>query len=299
MARMTAREIASLLPYIILGMAGVALLLLLLALQQLRRGRRGPYWRLRRQSSQRGGVMLLASAGLFVLAFALAFYSGLATLAFRGVDAFFRANTGLVGVFLPTESPTPTITAPPTLTPTATHTTTPAPTDTPAPSATATFSPTPSPTATATSTLTATPTATATATATATPTPTTDSIVQLTPAQTGIPARADARITLISASARITPAYQPLDPATVFEAGIRRIYLFMTFEHMDAGVSWSRALYRDGLPVQGQTYIWSQGSSGEGFFFFGSSDGYAPGDYEVRIYLGERETSRLAFRIGA
>ena len=40
-------------------------------------------------------------------------------------------------------------------------------------------------------------------------------------------------------------------------------------------------------------------TSGAGFFFFGSEDGYLPGSYEVRLYVGDVEVSRFAFTITA
>ena len=82
---MTARLIATILPYVIVAMLALALALFVLALQQLRRGRTGPYWRLRRQAGERGGQLFLASVTLFGLAFALAFFSGLADLALDGI----------------------------------------------------------------------------------------------------------------------------------------------------------------------------------------------------------------------
>ena len=66
---------------------------------------------------------------------------------------------------------------------------------------------------------------------------------------------------------------------------------------MDEGVVWSRVLYRDGQAVQGQAYLWSQDESGESFFFFGNEAGYPPGEYEVRIYLGDHEVSRFDFTV--
>ncbi len=116
---MTARELATFLSYIIVGLFIVALLLFVLAVQQLRRGRKGPYWRLRRRASQRGGILFLASLALFVIAGALTFYSGLAAVAYKGLDDLFRRpGGGLVGVILPSETPTPnaSLSATPTLT---------------------------------------------------------------------------------------------------------------------------------------------------------------------------------------
>ena len=53
------REIARLLPQILLGMFIVGVLLFLLSLQQLRRRRTGAYWRLRRRAAERGGKLFL------------------------------------------------------------------------------------------------------------------------------------------------------------------------------------------------------------------------------------------------
>jgi hypothetical protein len=295
---MTAQQIATFLSYLIIGLFVIALGLFLLSIQQLRRGRKGPYWRIRRQSSQRGGVMFLASIGLFAVALALAFYSGLANLAFRGVDDFFRqSRSGLVGVVVPTETPTPLVSDTPTLepTPTATLTNTAVPTVTDVPTGT--------PTSTLTSTLTETPTSTLTPTITLTPTftltpsATFERVLNLTPPAPGIPARAGASIEIISASDMpAVPESAPQD-TPVLPAGLTRIYVFIRYRSMNDGVAWSRVLYRDGLPVQGQAYIWGQGASGQSLFFFGNDEGYAPGEYEARLYLGDEEVSRFAFTI--
>jgi hypothetical protein len=291
---MTAQQIATILTYVIAGLFITALLMFLVALQQLRRGRRGSYWRLRRQASQRGGVLFLASVGLFTVAAALAFYSGLAAIAVRGVDDFFRRrNTGLVGVVVLTSTPgdPPTITLSPTPTDTATPTPIPSATAPPTDPPTATLTSTATPTATDTPT----PSITPTPTETFTPTATVDSVLNLTPPAPGSTARPSAQIDITAASARITPDGTPLEAGTTFSAGIQRIYLFFSYADMDANVVWSRVLYRDGQPVQGQAYLWSGASSGQHFFFFGNEDGYPAGDYEARVYLGTDEISRYAF----
>lgn len=295
---MTAQEIATFLTYVIAGLFVVALLLFVLSIQQLRRGRKGPYWRIRRQASQRGGVMFLASIGLFAVGLALAFYSGLAALVFRGVDDFFRqSRSGLVGVVVPTETPTPAVSDTPTLepTPTATLTDTAVPTATAVPTETPTYTLTPTLTATPTSTLTA--TITLTPTFTLTPSATFEQVLNLTPPAPGATARAGASIEIISAADVPTvPEAAPSD-APVLPAGLTRIYVFIRYRSLNDGAVWSRVLYRDGLPVQGQTYIWGQGANGQSLFFFGNDEGYAPGQYEARLYLGDEEVSRFAFTI--
>lgn len=295
---MTAQQIAAFLSYVIIGLFIVALILFTLSIQQLRRGRKGPYWRIRRQASQRGGVMFLASIGLFAVAFALAFYSGLAAIAFRGVDAFFRQQRdGLVGVVVPTLTPTPAESDTPTPVPTATatFTATAVPTETDVPTDTPTSTLTPTQTETPTDT--PTPTITLTPTLTLTPSATFERVLNLTPPAPGVTPRAGASLQIISAAD--TPAVPEGTPraAPALPAGLKRIYVFISYRSMNDGAVWSRVLYRDGLPVQGQAYLWSQGASGQSLFFFGNDAGYAQGEYEVRLYLGDEEASRFAFTI--
>ena len=295
---MTAQQIANLLPYLLVSMFLLAVMLFMLALQQLRRGRKGPYWRLRRQAGQRGGRLLIASVGLLMLTLGLAFYSGLAAVAFRGIDSVLGRNqTTYAGVFVPTLTPTleesPTATATLTATPTETSTATQVPT------IVTTVPDTPSPTAqpSATPTVTATPTQTLTPTATLTPSATFAVALRLTAPPASRPAREDARINLIAADDAVTGNATPLEPQTDFAAGTQRIYLFMNFENMDNGVAWTRILFRDDVPVQGQAYLWSMGTSGSSYFFFGHESGYEPGDYEVRIYLRDSVVSQFPFTV--
>jgi len=293
---MAARDLATLITYLIAALFVIAVVLFLFALGQLRRGRKGSYWRLRRQASQRGGALLLISLGLFAVAFALAFYSGLAALAFRGIDDFFAGRTsGFAGVIVPTSTVTPeatTASVTPFAEPTSTPTATVQPSATVAPSATQTSTPTQTETATPT----ATPTMSPTPSETPTFTPTVDSVLQLIPPVNGIPARTSAVIQITAADEAINLGNNtPVEPHTSFPSGIKRIYLFLTYDQMDDGVTWSRVLYRDGQPIQGQSYLWSQGESGDSFFFFGDEEGYPPGMYEVRLFIGEEEVNRFEF----
>lgn len=288
---MTTRLLASLLPYIIIGLFALGVLTFLISLQQLRRGRTGPYWRIRRAAGQRGGQLFLFSIALLGIAGVLALFSGLADLAYRRLTGTLRSDPDApIGVVLPTLTVTRLYTLAPTAssTPSATVTATPTATqqtDTPRPSATA------QPSATLTLTSTTPPSTTPTATATF------ESVLALTPAPSERQPRAGASIEIAAAAASISPDQQPVDAATQFPAGLRRIYLFMDYQRMDDGVSWSRILFRDGVPIQGQTYLWSLGEAGSSSFFFGSDQGYPAGAYEVRLFVGEAEVSRFAFAV--
>jgi hypothetical protein len=289
---MTARLVATLLPYVIVAMLALALVLFALALQQLHRGRTGPYWRLRRQAGQRGGQLFLVSVTLFGLALTLAFFSGLADLALNGVrSALSRNADDLRGVVIPSLTDLPTIITsvsttviPTTAQPTRMATSTALPY-----TLTATNTPTPTPTLT--------PTMTATPTVTATPTPTFEHVLALTPAVSDQAAPRGAAIEIVGASAELAADGSPVEQSAEFTAGIQRIYFFVRFDNMANGVAWTRVLLREGVPIQGQSYLWSMGEAGESFFFFGDADGYPPGSYEVQIFIGQEEVSRFAFSI--
>lgn len=292
---MTVQQIATLLPYLIGGLFLLASALFLLSLYHLRRGRTGQYWRLRRQAGQFGGKLFLTSLVLFALALALAFYSGLATIAFRGINNLFAPNPPVLqGVALPTITSTSTETPIPTATSEMTATFTPTLTPT-----RPTTTPTIEPTSTSTPTLTLTATASQTPTITPTPTSTYESVLRLTPPFSTRHARPEASIQITAADETISSSQTPLQPRTTFNAGVKRIYLFMNFQGMDNGVAWTRILYRDDVAIQGQAYLWSMGEHGAGFFFFGSEEGYLPGSYEVRLYVGDLEVNRFAFTITA
>jgi hypothetical protein len=297
--------LASLLPYIIIGLIILAAFMFVLALQQLRRGRTGEYWRIRRAAGQRGGQLFLLSIGLFGVAAALALFSGLADLAYQRLTGRLNSDPDAPkGVALPTLTAvrpntftlTPTLETLPTraLTVTSTATTalvaTTPPTNTPI-----IITNTPLPAATNPPTATLSPTATPSVTPTASAT--FETLLVLTPQPSSRQPRSGATVELVAAASSVSPDQQPIEPSKEFPAGIERIYLFFDYQRMDDGISWSRILFRDGVPIQGQSYIWSLGESGSSYFFFGSDEGYPAGQYEVRLYLGENEISRYELSI--
>jgi hypothetical protein len=288
------RILVSLLPYIIIGLYVVGLFAFLLSLQQLRRGRTGPYWRIRRAAGQRGGQLFLLSIGLIGIASALALFSGLADLAYRRLTGTLVNDPNIPkGVVLPTLTPTLRFTLTPTITVTSgvTVVTLPATSTLTQPSETL------SPSATSTATLTSTPTPTPTNTSL--PTATFESVLALTPLASERQPRAGASLTIITAAQGIEEDQSPIQPGTQFSSGVQRIYFFFQYKGMDDGISWSRILFRDEIPIQGQSYLWSLGENGSSYFFFGSEEGYPPGDYQARLFLGDQAVSRFSFSVSA
>src|SRR5690606_26041311 len=147
-------------PHVVAGLLALGGVLFLLALLQLRLGRRGPYWRIRREVGLRGGKLFLLSVATFGLAGAIAFFSGFAALALGRFNEWFLSPgagaaagaaptlTLTIGTLEPADPPTPLPTATPSPMPTDTPTLTPTLTPSATPTLTLTPSETPTPTAT-------------------------------------------------------------------------------------------------------------------------------------------------------
>jgi hypothetical protein len=285
--------------YVIGGLFLLALVTFILSLLQLRRARRGEYWHIRKSAGQRGGQLFFVALTLFALTCAVAFFSGLAAVAVGEFNDRLTEPSGdqFPGIALPSATFTPNFPTPDVegtvqaaVQATANH------------FATlinqteialqATFTPSP---LTPTATTSITPTATTTLTITPTPTPTFDTVLYLTPPPSERRPRPDAAIGITAASAQMSAD----QTGEVFPVGIPRIYFFIGYQNMDNGLTWTRILYREGVPVQGNAYTWTLDEAGTSFFFFGRADGYPPGNYEVRLFLGVAEVSRFQFTVEA
>ncbi len=286
-------ELVRLLPYVLIGLFALGLLTFLYSLYQLRLRRTGANWQVRRRAGTRGGRLFVLSVLMMAASIVLTLISGLGALAFKNVSALLnRGSDNLYGIVLPpslgltatrvaaaqaftatydaTEQ-RPTV-LPPTLTPSRVPVTL-LPTLTLTPSLTPTDPPTPTPTLAVALYLTA--------------------IFNATPR----PPTADEHLSLDAAADQVNTDGTPTATKNIFAAGTRRIYLFMSFDHMVNGVAWSRVLLRDGVAVQGNTLLWGEGSAGSSYFFFGKDDGYEPGAYEVRLFIGDQEATRLQFTV--
>jgi hypothetical protein len=268
------RELVRLLPYVLVGMFVLGVLLFLLSLYLLRLRRTGSYWLLRRRAGDRGGRLFLASMGLIIGSMALSLVTGLGSLAFRNFSEFLnRGSDNLYGIVL---SPDALLTA----TSNAAITATAVQDETLASEVPSDAAETPMPETAAT--------------LIATDTPDFASLLNLTPAfnNTPRPPTPGFRLSLDAVSDSTIPS-----TVTTFRAGTRRVYLFISFDGMDNGVAWSRVLYRDDTPIQANTLLWSLGANGSSYFFFGDDDGYATGAYEVRLFVGDGEASRIGFNL--
>lgn len=193
-----------------------------------------------------------------------------------------------------TRTPTDAATGTPTATRTPRPTRTPSPTVTPTPTntASATATPTDAPTATVTATPTATPSETVTPsptqTVSLTPSLTLIALVSLAAPESNVTPAAGASLRIVSVQEEYTERIIRRTATPQFEAGFARVYYWVEFRAMTPGVLWRRELRRDGVSVASGAYLWGAAEEGTQFFFFGQDGGFAPGRYEIRLYIGAR-----------
>ena len=236
-----------------------------------RETRRAPYFRLRRAASIRGwrwSAVLVVSIVVLIVSL--------------------RARRVLPPPDMGALRPTPT----PTLSPTATSappTATPEPSNTPAPPPTATSTPAP---ATATPTVaTASPSEAATPTATPTATSTAET------ASPAITPLGEPSLAITDFSSGISPEGAPVGIGAEFPAGLQRIYCWFRYSGMTGDLTWQRMLFLNRIMIREEVGEWEADESGVGYYYFTAQNGWAPGQYEARFYIGDRLADSATFTI--
>ncbi len=97
----------------------------------------------------------------------------------------------------------------------------------------------------------------------------------------------DARIELGSIATERGEDGRPVDPGTEFAAGSHAIYLFFSYSGMENGVARTFAWYKDGefWPRCSSYGLWDWGARGATHFYCRPSDGWEPGEYEIRVFV--------------
>lgn len=283
----------SLIPPVIAGMLLLALLLFIGALRFFRLGRTEPYWRLRRTASTRGWQLFLVSLTTGFVAAAVCLFTGFAELVLGGLPFLSPITAPTQAAALPTYTPFVIIITPEATGPTSSPSIQP-PTSTVTTSPTASGSSTPDPLPTRVPSRAAfTPTASLTATPSPTPTPG----LSLPPLVSVVTPRPEAALQITAIDSAITDALAPVSPRNTLQAGITRIYFWVTYSGMTDGVVWTRLLLRDGTLIQGGSYLWSGGETGTLVHFFGNAEGFIPGAYLIRLLIGEQIVAEAAFTV--
>jgi len=123
--------------------------------------------------------------------------------------------------------------------------------------------------------------------------------IALTPIPGALPARDEARIELAALAMEKSEAGRPVDPATTFPEGQHALYLFFTYSGLENGVPRTFAWYKEGefWPRCSDTDLWAWGPRGATWFFCWPSDGWQPGDYEIRVFVDARLQGIAGFTI--
>lgn len=130
---------------------------------------------------------------------------------------------------------------------------------------------------------------------TATPTPT----PFITTLQSDVTPPANAAVKITAIANGITTERAPVGAGTKFPVGTPRIYVFFEFSNMANGVSWSRALLRDGSVIFSESEAWSRGEQGKTYDWFNAQGGgLSAGNYQVQFYVGEKMIAQGVFTIG-
>ncbi len=161
---------------------------------------------------------------------------------------------------------------------------------TPTPSLTPTPSSSPTPTVTATPSITPTPSITMTPSATlipsATPTPAIPDALTVLFRETITP-RPEAVFSPLEFSLRLDRLNRAIGAAEAFENPVEILFGAFTYDAMNDGVRWTALWYFGSEIVCSETKPWDGGTGGYGFTECDPPEGFQPGEYEVRMFLGE------------
>ncbi|MBN1679286.1 MAG: hypothetical protein JW966_03285 [Anaerolineae bacterium] len=248
----------------------LAVLLFLVSLHLFRRSRKDVFWRRRREAGQRGWRFFVLSVGLLFIG-GIFCVSSVAWMTFFDEETTAGDDTVIIvgGVADLSSARTNDTIQAPSPTPDVLPTVTPATPDEPPPVEPVII------------VITATPAAAPTITPFVTFTP------NAAPIQSDVTPQPNAQISVTALDDAVSGNLQPVNPRDTFVEGTTRIYFFVEFEFMTQGVLWRRELYRNGEQIEKSRYLWGLETDGESFFFFGDDNGFTPGSYEIRLFIGD------------
>jgi len=89
----------------------------------------------------------------------------------------------------------------------------------------------------------------------------------------------------------------PLEAGEVFPEGTKQVYLFFSYTGMEKGRPWTQTWYRGEQEVWSQTKPWRLGGEGSAWTYMELTEGFPPGEYEVRLYIDRRLQQRVEFTV--
>lgn len=170
----------------------------------------------------------------------------------------------------------------------------PTPSITPTTTSTLTPTITLSPTITCTSTITA--TSTITPTGTETPTPVLPEALAIVLLQDTVTPNPEAVFSPVQVATRLDDQNRAVNPAESFENPLGRLYGAFTYNYLQDGVRWTAIWYRGEEEVCIDTKVWEGGTGGWGYTDCRPSQ-WLPGEYEIRMFLGEQWKISVRFMV--
>jgi hypothetical protein len=98
-------------------------------------------------------------------------------------------------------------------------------------------------------------------------------------------------------STDISSNYQAVDSGSRFTEGYFTIYATFSYESMEEGANWSWVWKRNGQVIDGGEQVWSYGSDGPGYVYFGPEEGFQLGNHSLEVWVEDKMMSQSSFSI--
>jgi hypothetical protein len=98
-------------------------------------------------------------------------------------------------------------------------------------------------------------------------------------------------------SADISSNYQAVDPGNRFTEGFFTLYATFNYDSMEEGAKWSWVWKRNGQVISGGEQVWSYGSNGPGYVYFGPEEGFQLGNHSLEVWVEDKLMSQSSFSI--
>lgn len=123
--------------------------------------------------------------------------------------------------------------------------------------------------------------------------------LNVTPPASPQPAANDVQLDILTLGEDITAHGTPLRTGATFPPDVGTLYIFIHYANMTPGAVWAYVLYHNGQPVWGDASLWALGETGTSYLTFHHPDAYAPGDYDIALFVGDTIMTRHHFTIGS
>jgi len=129
------------------------------------------------------------------------------------------------------------------------------------------------------------------------PTPTATQTPFIVTIESQVTPPADTTIAITAISSGISASLQPINANTQFPVSMPRFYIWLEYDNMADGVSWSRVLIRNGGVLRSESEAWDRAEKGVVYYYFDAPNGWPAGSYEVQIYIGDKVAASQKFEI--